>query len=233
MFRLSEHLNYGVCEFCHSYKSMVAPAPETIYDAGYWTHARGHSTLSEQVYNCERHREGGKSKYEYVLERIQVEDRSAALEIGCAPGKLLQLLRGIARFENVTGIEACAEFGPDIRHGGCFGGPLLFGFFPSITKELDAESFSLILALDVYEHSHEPEAFLAESARLLKPNGQLLLMLPLASNDLEPRFFAPEEHVWIHSLGNMAAMLKVGGFGSMDVSRWTNGHDLLSARRTD
>src|SRR5687768_18617392 len=105
---------------------MVAPAPETIYDAGYWSHERGHSTLAEQVWNCESYKEGGKSKYEYVLERIQVEDRSAALEIGCAPGKLLQLLRGIGRFQRVVGVETAREFERELREQGCFGGELVF-----------------------------------------------------------------------------------------------------------
>lgn len=230
-FGKSGYYQYLRCEDCGTFKSTVAPPPETLYTADYWTHERGHSTLKEQAWNCGVHLESGKSKYQFVLDHIETEDRSAALEIGCAPGNLLLMLKGIGGFEKVVGIEADIAFEKEIREIGAFGGLLVFGFFPSVTIGCAGEDFSLIIALDVFEHSHEPEAFLSEAARLLKQGGQLFLMLPLVGPDLEERFYNPTEHVYLHSKGNLSLMLLGAGFGDFKFDRWCNGHDLISARK--
>lgn len=229
----SNHEGYLLCGFCRTYRSLQAVPVKDLYTADYWTHERGHSTLKEQAYNIDEFMVNGSSKAQFVIDRIEVEERGAALEIGCAPGRLLLLLKGIGRFRNVIGIEANRAYEKEIREIGCFGGDLLFGFFPEVTLPGWVERFDYICALDVFEHSWEPEAFLEECYRLMKPGGQLFLMLPLASKDLEERFFHPSEHVFIHSQPNLLVMLTEAGFGGFKVDRWTNGHDTVSARRIE
>lgn len=221
---------YVKCATCGTYRSTNSLPPELIYTGDYWTHAKGHSTIEEQVWNVDGHREGGKTKNEFILERIEVKDRESALEIGCAPGKLLLLLRGIAGFDRVVGVEACAGYERDIREIGCFGGELVFGLYPTCTATVQPEEFNLIVALDLFEHIHEPEEFLTESARLLKQGGQLLLMLPLAE-ECHDRFFEPSEHVWIFSKQHMANMLWESGFALTGFDLWTAGHSTVSARK--
>lgn len=229
VFEPSDRKDYEHCSRCNSYHSLKAGDPKEIYTPDYWTHAKGHSTITEQVYNCESHLEGGKSKYAFVLERVKTQDKSSALEIGCAPGKLLLLLRGMAGFDRVVGIEACRDFERDIREIGAFGGPLLFGFFPKVTKSLPEASFSLVIGLDVWEHSPEPEEFVNECGRLLKLHGQVMLMLPLSDIDVEDRFFEPREHIYLHSLRNAVEMLTDAGFNQTEINLWAPGHVLLSA----
>lgn len=226
----SVYQDYSKCAWCGTFRSTAALPPETLYDAQYWTHERGHSTIYEQIHNVDVLREGGKTKNEFILERIEVKDRESALEIGCAPGKLLLLLKGISGFNRVVGIESVSDYEGAIREIGCFGGELIFGFFPECTNGLDAEQFNLILALDLLEHIYEPEEFLTESSRLLKQGGQLLLMLPLAE-ECPDRFFEPSEHVFIHSKQNMSNLLWESGFALTGFDLWTAGHSTVSARK--
>lgn len=232
-WHVSEQDAYDVCGFCGTYRSRVAPHPGELYGADYWTPERMHSTMPEQVYNVDGHRENGLTKNEFVLNHIEVGSRAAAIEIGCAPGRLLLQLRGMAGFAQVIGVEAHPSFEKDIRQIGAFGGPLIFGLFPMATSSLPDESFSLVVALDVCEHSHEPEAFLAECSRLLEPEGQVLLMMPLIDRSVEMtgRMFHPREHVYMHSARNMAAMLADVGFTQIAFDRWCPGHELMSGRK--
>jgi SAM-dependent methyltransferase len=43
---------------------------------------------------------------------------------------------------------------------------------------MESSSFDTILIADVLEHIANPEVFMKEMARLLKPNGKLLIMIP-------------------------------------------------------
>lgn len=223
--------HYERCEHCDTYHSLTAPPPEEIYTACYWDGVT-HSTITDQVYNVDVHREGGLTKSEYVLKLIRTQDRSAAMDIGCAPGVLLRRLREDAGFAWTCGVEFDAAFDDAIRSNG-HRDHLLFGGFPQATAELLDESFSVITALDVLEHSHEPQAFLAECARLLKPHGQLILMMPLVEERraIMPRMFHPIEHVYLHSSRNLLEMLASAGFCGFRLGRWTVGHESVSAVR--
>ena len=235
----SERELYDVCVSCGTFYSTVAPLAAEVYTQDYWTPERGHSTLEEQVHNCEKHLEGGTSKNDFLLKRIAVQDRDGALEIGCAPGALIRRLSDVG-FHDVRGIDPCLPDSYEIMPGGRSSIGVINGIFPAIADTRlrshpisDARAqFSLIVASDVFEHSHEPEAFLLECARLLKPGGQLLMMLPLVGlGDIPERMFNPQEHVYLHSADNLTAMLADAGFHSTAYDRWCAGHDTVSARR--
>lgn len=229
-WKLCGHSGYAQCKPCGTFKSIEALPPDLIYTPDYWSHARNHSTLTEQVWNVNVHTENGKSKYEFVLDKIDTPERRSALEIGCAPGKLLLLLRGMAGFERVIGIETCPEWEPTLREIGGHGGGLRFGYFPACADGLADESFNLVLALDLLEHVEEPIPFLNACHRLLKPGGQLLLMLPLAE-DSPDRFFLPTEHIWLFSKQHLFDLLQDTGFAVTDFDSWCPGHSSVSARK--
>lgn len=218
---------YEVCKLCKTYHSISPQDPRSMYTNGYW--AGKHSSIWEQVWNVDMEIRNGVCKNRFVLDRI-TSNRESALEIGCAPGRLLYWLTYAARFKTIVGIDP----GPpdDIRAAGCFTGPLYTGLFPEITRDWLANSFDLIAATDVFEHTPFPEEFLAECRRLLRPEGQLLLMLPL-SDELPSgsQMFAPEEHVFLHSRENIIGMLKTHGLINTQFSTWTIGHDLISSRK--
>src|SRR5437870_3759646 len=117
IFAVSDREGYEQCIHCRSYHSTQALPPEDIYRCDYWGAAWGHSTLQEQVYNVDVHEEGGKTKTQFVLDRIQIpqEERKVALEIACAPGSLLKRLKEDAGFLFIVGVETCREWEPTIH----------------------------------------------------------------------------------------------------------------------
>lgn len=232
-YRASAEYRYLQCSKCDTHKSISAPDPKTIYAKDYWN-GTTRSTLQDQDYNISKHTERGLTKSEFLFNLIWTQDRSSALEIGCAPGTLLRMLKHEAGFEKVVGVDIDQSCEETIRDIGKHQGELRFGFFPAVYEKRKAEEFSFILAVDVFEHVHEPALFLKACHRLLKPDGQLLIMTPLIpppeSPPLPKRFFDPIEHVFIHSKEHMFELCTEAGFDPK-FDQWTIGHDTVSARR--
>ncbi len=99
----------------------------------------------------------------------------------------------------------------------------------------DNGSASFIFAEHIFEHLDEPTEttpFLAECFRLLTDEGQLFLMMPMADDPLmEARFYAPLEHVYLHSKQNLRGLLADAGFASVKFDCWACGHETVSARK--
>lgn len=226
------HVDYEECVLCGTFHSRKALDPKKLYLSEYWNPKKwGHSSLEDQQHNVDVHKEAGKTKCEFVLERIDTyeEEESTVLELGCAPGNLLRHLH--EEFRIVIGIEADRALELDIRRIGDHDGMLIFGLFPEVGEELPSRSVDTIIGLDIFEHAPDPAAFLKECHRLLKTGGQLFLMTPLVVPGIpfNPRFFHPAEHVWIHSQQHLSALLKDAGFRFFDFDRWTAGHETISA----
>ncbi len=221
--------DYERCRSCGTFHSTAVLPPQEMRN--YWE--ANHSTVWEQAWNVDMHLENGASKNRFVLDRIDCQ-RGAALEIGCAPGRLLYWLKHYARFQRVVGVEPDEGSHNAIRKIGGFDGHILGGFFPRETDwgQLKDVTFDYIAALDVFEHSPEPEEFLAECFRLMAPGGQLFLMLPVAgATPVGSGHFKASEHVYLHSLLNIGVMLQESGFRGEKNDRWTVGHDTVSARK--
>lgn len=226
-FAVSAVKDYDLCASCGTYKSR-----SFCQQGDYW--ASGHSSVWEQAWNVDMHTENGVSKNRFVLDRIE-SDRGVALEIGCAPGRLLYWLKHAARFKSVVGIEPDEKSHEAIRQIGCFDGPLLGGLFPGtpgLASVASGKTFDYVVALDVFEHCDEPERFLTECHRLMTTGGQLFLMLPLADRTPPGSMsFKASEHVYLHSLANASLLLGAAGFGRIKCDRWVEGHDTLSAHK--
>ena len=222
---------YGLCTVCGTARSKSAEDPYVIYSDDYYSPKHNRSTIEEQVYNVEVHKEHGITKNDFVIDRLKPPGFNGVLEIGCAPGSLLKRMR-VFGFDRIVGIEVDQRYEPNIRSI-CGDGPeLLFGFFPGITEEtFDKPKFSAVIALDIWEHFFDPKDALMECNRIMVPGAQLFLMLPLLlpGVGLDDRFFVPSEHVYLHSEAHIRELVEEAGFGSIKLDEWTNGHNSVSA----
>lgn len=232
------HPDYEACIHCLTQHSRKALAPEEIYLSEYWSPKWEHGTIEDQIYNVEQHKENGLSKNQFALNLISLSNAArlgygTALEVACAPGSFLRRLK-LCGFERVIGVEADAAYEEPIRKAAACKVELLFGLFPEATKGMAARSCDLTVGMDIFEHAHEPQAFLAECARLLKSQGQLIIMAPTLAEDVSmpERFFHPIEHAYVHSQAHMLMLLKEAGFGAVEFSRWCLGHETISTFKT-
>ena len=106
---------------------------------------------------------------------VPAEERRAAVELGCGTGGFLETL--CRRFATVAALDAYAESlssavsSPTVRE------TAELAQADVLAAPLAAASFDLVAALDVLEHV-PPGPFLAETARLARPGGRLLLTVP-------------------------------------------------------
>lgn len=121
-----------------------------------------------------------KKRIRLVQKRLPQPGR--ALDVGCATGALLVALR--AQGWQTQGVELSA-YAADYarqRHGlDVFTGELQ-------EAQLPASAFDLVILWDVLEHVHQPRETLQETARVAKPGGTLLLVLP-NPDSIEARLF--------------------------------------------
>ena len=95
----------------------------------------------------------------------------AAIELGCGTGGFLPVLT--RRFDRVVAVDA---YGESLERAPSGDG--IVRIQGDVTRvPLAGGRFRLAVALDVLEHV-DPDAFLAEAARLVAPGGRLLLSVP-------------------------------------------------------
>ena len=125
------------------------------------------------------------------------------IEVGCAPGVLLEELS--ARGYDCTGVEISSDVANWMRDKGT---DVRAGFFPGI----DLPQCNLFLAFDVLEHSPCPVEFLREACRRLVPNGVAIIQTAIDRYDYQPPFgprfdlFDDLEHLFLFTDKAMEAL---------------------------
>jgi 2-polyprenyl-3-methyl-5-hydroxy-6-metoxy-1,4-benzoquinol methylase len=115
---------------------------------------------------------GAVTGYNEILANFDIEDKTV-LDVGCASGALLYLLRE-RRTREVVGIDSAeypisfgvAHYGLDLRCSALE------------TAQLPGAYFDLITLIDVIEHVEDINTFLGELRRVLKPGGQIFIITP-------------------------------------------------------
>jgi SAM-dependent methyltransferase len=136
---------------------------------------------------------------------------SRVLEIGCATGRLLALLRE-AGFGNIQGLDpspGCARAAWEL-----YGVPVLVGSLFNIPAA--AASFDCVILIGVLEHVEDVRGALNHVRNVLSSNGRVYAEVPDAAN-LAGRPDAPyqefsTEHINFFSTTSLANLFQVTGF---------------------
>jgi 2-polyprenyl-3-methyl-5-hydroxy-6-metoxy-1,4-benzoquinol methylase len=152
--------------------------------------------------------------------KVKAESRRPrALDVGCATGALLDVLR--AQGWEPQGAEICApaaEYGRLRYRLPIHSGSLESARFPD-------GRFELVHASHLIEHLNEPGAFLDEVARVLAPDGLLVLTTPNVSS-FQARYFGPawrsaiNDHLYLFSRRSLERLLVAHGFKPLRAVTW-------------
>ena len=133
------------------------------------------------------------------------------LDLGCATGSLLYLLR--ERGWETTGVEICgsqAEYGRKARKLNISELPLEDNNFPS-------SYFNVVLASHVIEHLNDPASFVREVHRILIPGGNFFVTTPNIAG-FQARLFGNRwrsaifDHLYLFSIKTLKRLLEDAGF---------------------
>jgi SAM-dependent methyltransferase len=133
----------------------------------------------EREYELQTHRaedrhwwyQGRRRVLERAIERLGLPDRASILDAGCGSGRNMIEL---ARYGSVTGVElsdASVELARERHSGEVLEGSVM-------DMPIDADTFDLVVSLDVIEHLDDDVGALRELRRVTRPGGALLVTVP-------------------------------------------------------
>jgi 2-polyprenyl-3-methyl-5-hydroxy-6-metoxy-1,4-benzoquinol methylase len=158
----------------------------------------------------------------YDLEREIMAEGSeppAILDIGCATGSLLAVLRD--RGWDTQGVEICtpeAEYARQERQLDVSNLPLEENHFPPA-------SFRVVLASHLIEHLNDPGGFVRELRRIIAPGGHLFLTTPNIAG-FQARLFGGRwrsaifDHLYVFSVKTLSALLVREDFKVEQIITW-------------
>lgn len=194
------------------YGNMHLKAITEIDYVNYWN-GKTRSTFDEQKYNVNQMQFDGRTKVEAALSHAKGK---TLLEIGCAPGELLK--EATKRGFECVGIATETPYIDRLKsETGC---EIIEGYFPNVEVK---GKFDTIVAMDVFEHVEDSEAFMKKAKSLLNKGGVIILMLPLLCDDAElPEVHYNPEHIHIYNKDYIMKKYKAKKF-----DRWTAGHEIV------
>ena len=213
--------DYAQCEQCGTllYTEPYDPTeyqPAIDHDRGFYGEHYWRSRVPDQLRLPdleERSHSDLTERAIFAVERIL--DRASAggrlLELGCASGSLLFLLRE-AGFE-VQGLEM-SQYVADFA-GGRFGVPVTVGTIEQTSAD---ESWDVIVAIDVLEHLVNPLDTMSACRRHLAKRGLLFLQTPCyRSEGVDWSMFLPAEHLHLFGEESVRALLEAARFGWVEI----------------
>jgi len=150
--------------------------------------------------------------------RVLYSSSPSVLDIGCATGAVLEVLR--EHGWQVTGVEISpsADYAQKTRNLDVKNLPLEENNFPS-------QNFDVILASHLIEHLNDPRAFLSEVNRILKDNGYIFITTPNI-NGLQAQLFGSRwrsaifDHLYLFSVRTLKQLLTSTGFKTESCRTW-------------
>jgi len=230
MFGLREEFRYLECGRCGCVQ--IATLPENMaryYPDTYYSKrtklpecAGGVRALGRRLGAAIRLRWAGpwkpRGNYSQVYEWLRTTRTtftSAILDVGCGRGKLLHQLRQVG-FRNLVGVDPFIDADLHYDNG--------ITIFKGSLADIDG-TFDLVMMHHSFEHMEDPCTALHSARRLLRPDGYLLIRIPLADSfawrNYGVHWFqldAPR-HFFLHSRRSIAILAERTGFEVVKV-RW-------------
>lgn len=148
-------------------------------------------------------------KAAFLVEHMPAHGR--ALEIGCGEGKML---RTIARHRPALSLDGC-----DVRPPADSASGFRFRLVPGDgTLPYGDAQFDVVAVADALEHVPHPERYVAEAARVLKPGGSFVAVVPTEGESLsfyrlyrgllgDDLYVRTKEHVQAFSRRSLRALI--------------------------
>ena len=147
--------------------------------------------------------------------RAYLKPTDVCLEIGCASGYFLALIRD--RVSSVMGVETHLALR---RHCEDIGIPM-----HESLDEYGENSVDRLFAYFVLEHLSDPLPFLAQAGKVCRPGGNIIIVVPNVDEALltEYRvdafrdFYFTPAHAFYYSPATLSALFEKGGFSRFDI----------------
>lgn len=139
----------------------------------------------------------------HIIERYNIKKGSKILDVGCGDTMFLQSFVSLGMY--TEGIDR-DDYHPDVKHIS----DLEKDKFPCYDSDYD-----IVFSKSVIEHIYNPDHFIKECKRVLKPNGKLILLSPdwITQQNV---FYEDHTHVHPYTTTSMRDMLTMYGFGSVE-----------------
>jgi len=111
---------------------------------------------------------------EFIRSHVRLRDGDTILDVACGNGRLLNMLAGTARVSGY-GIDVSEEM---VRVAAVENPQLRFVVGTADQMPFDDGMFDLVTVCCAFHHFTRPQKFMAESFRILKPGGRLLIAEP-------------------------------------------------------
>jgi len=108
---------------------------------------------------------------EYLCTRFSIEQNSKFLDIGCGRGEFMEAFKKMGM--NVFGVDKCEYASKKLDEYEVKNCDL-----ENERIDYESNSFDVVFSKSVIEHFHNPENFIKECYRILKPGGRLIILTP-------------------------------------------------------
>jgi len=228
------HPSYGICANCGCYVNWHPPLPEELkrlysFDLYWRTRQRlkGHPTIEHRPVNDRS--DGRVDFWLWLIERYGASAKRV-VEVGCGSGVLLAELKSCGY--KCIGVEPDEQTAKWVRQN--MGLDVRPGIFPHV----DLPKCDLFVALDVLEHSPNPEGFMRGAAELLNPGGVAIIQTPIDRYDYEPPFgnmfgkvFDDLEHLFIFSATSISRLVDTLELRPIANDQWCLAHEIVVFQR--
>lgn len=137
-----------------------------------------------------------KEEFEYILSQISNDDN--LLDIGCGTGAFTRYIRANRPSIEIWGSDFSMK-AIDYCRG--LDKTIFYANHPVMNDEFEEKYFSVITVNHVIEHLDNPEEMIERVRKLLKPNGKLILAIPLNDDEWH-------EHLKIWHLNDIEELLR-------------------------